>query len=50
MEEVFRAAKERDRVMTDDEILQIVKFVQAEAGHPVPVDTLETWKTEVRKA
>lgn len=50
VEEVLRAAKERDRVLTRDEIMQIVKFVQAEDGRPVPVDTVESWKTEVRKA
>jgi 2-isopropylmalate synthase len=47
VEQVLRAAKERDRVLTHDEVMQVVKFVQAEAGHPVPVDTLESWKTEV---
>ncbi len=50
VEEVLRAAKERDRVLTRDEVMQIVKFVQAEDGRPVPVDTVESWKTEVRKA
>jgi 2-isopropylmalate synthase len=49
VEEIFRAAKERDRVLTDDEVLQIVKFVSAESEHPLPMDTLGTWKTEMHR-
>jgi 2-isopropylmalate synthase len=49
VQEIFRAAKERDRVLTDDEVLQIVKFVNAETGHPLPMDTLGTWTTELRR-
>ncbi|MGE0455061.1 MAG: LeuA family protein [Vicinamibacteria bacterium] len=45
VEELLRAAKERDRVLTDDEVLQIVKFVGAESEHPVPMDTLQSWKS-----
>jgi 2-isopropylmalate synthase len=48
VQEILRAAKERDRVLGDDEVLQIVKFVEAEREQPVPTDTLETWKAEMR--
>jgi len=48
VEEVFRAAKERDRVLTDDEVLQIVKFVTAEAEKPLELDTVETWKAALQ--
>jgi len=47
--EILRAAKERDRVLDGEEVLQIVKFVGAEAGHPLPIDTLGAWKNEVEK-
>jgi 2-isopropylmalate synthase len=50
VEAIFRAAKERDRVMSEDEVMQIVKFV-TEASHeaePLPLDTIEGWKTSLR--
>ncbi len=47
VEEIFRAAKEVNRVLTDDEVLQICKFEKAEREHPVPMDTLPAWKREV---
>ncbi|MCM2258191.1 MAG: LeuA family protein [Vicinamibacteria bacterium] len=50
VEEILRAAKERDRVLSEDEVLQIVKFVKAEREHPVEIDTVESWKTEMRKS
>ena len=50
VEEILRAAKERDRVLTDDDVLQIVKFVAAEIEHPVPVDTLDSWNRALRKS
>ena len=46
--EVFRAAKERDRVMTDDEVEQIVKFVTSSRDQPMPIDTVEAWKHEMK--
>lgn len=48
VEEILRAAKERDRVLAEDEVRQIVKFVAAESEHPLQVDTVESWKAEVR--
>jgi 2-isopropylmalate synthase len=50
VEEILRAAKERDRVLTDDDVLQIIKFLGAESEHPVPVDTLETWNKALRRS
>lgn len=47
VEEIFRAAKERDRVLTDEELMQIVKFVTAD-GEKLPLDTLETWRQTMR--
>jgi 2-isopropylmalate synthase len=46
--EVFRAAKEGDRVMTDDEVEQIVRFVMNSRGRPMPVDTIEAWRREIK--
>jgi 2-isopropylmalate synthase len=47
VEEIFRAAKERNRVLSDDEVLEICKFTAAEAGQPLHLDTLGAWKKEV---
>ena len=44
VEAIFRAAKEHNRVLTDDELMQICKFEQAVVRHPLPLDTLEDWK------
>jgi len=49
VEEIFRAAKERDSVLSDDEVLQIVKFVTAEGEHPLALDSLASWKSELGK-
>jgi 2-isopropylmalate synthase len=45
--EIFRAAKERNRVLTDDEILEICKFEAQERERPLPLDTVPAWKREV---
>jgi 2-isopropylmalate synthase len=47
VEEIFRAAKERNRVLSDEEVLEICKFSAAEAEEPLHVETLSTWKKEV---
>lgn len=47
VEEIFRAAKERDRILTDEELMQIVKFVATD-GEKLPLDTLEAWKQTMR--
>ncbi|MEW5981280.1 MAG: LeuA family protein [Acidobacteriota bacterium] len=51
VEAIFRAAKERDRIMTEDEVMQIVKFV-TEASvepEPLPLDSVDGWKERLRK-
>ncbi len=50
VEEIFRAAKERNRVLTDDEVLEICKFARAEREEPLHLDTLGTWKKEIESA
>jgi 2-isopropylmalate synthase len=47
VEEIFRAAKERNRVLTDEEVLEICKFASAEADAPLHLDTLGEWKKEI---
>ena len=47
VKEIFRAAKERNRVLLDEEILEICKFKALERERPLPFDTLGTWKREV---
>ncbi len=47
VEEIFRAAKERNRVLTDDELLEICKFSRAESEEPLHLDTLPAWKREI---
>jgi isopropylmalate/homocitrate/citramalate synthase len=50
VQEILRAAKERDRVLTDDDVMQIVKFVAAEGEHPLAADSVATRKNELRKS
>jgi 2-isopropylmalate synthase len=47
VEEIFRAAKERNRVLSDDELLEICKFSAAEGEEPLHLETLPAWKKEV---
>ena len=47
VEEIFRAAKERNRVLSDDEVLEICKFARAESQEPIHLDTLTTWKKTI---
>jgi hypothetical protein len=49
VEEIFRAAKEHNRILTDDEILEICKFEKAEEERPLHMETLPDWKREVEK-
>ena len=49
VEEIFRAAKERNRVLTDDEVLEICKFSAEEAEKPLSIETLGTWKKEIEE-
>jgi isopropylmalate/homocitrate/citramalate synthase len=45
--EIFRAAKERDRVLTRDEVMQIVKFMDG-AEPELSLDTVEAWKRAIK--
>jgi 2-isopropylmalate synthase len=47
VEEIFRAAKERNRILSDDEILEICKFEALEKERPLPLDTLPAWKKQI---
>jgi len=47
VEEIFRAAKERNRVLTDEEILEICKFEAVEKEQPLPLDTVTAWKERI---
>jgi 2-isopropylmalate synthase len=47
VEEIFRAAKERNRVLTDDELLEICKFEAVEKDRPLPLDTVNAWKERI---
>jgi 2-isopropylmalate synthase len=49
VKEILRAAKEHNRVLTDDELLQICKFEASEREAPLAMDTLDSWKKEVEK-
>ena len=47
VEEIFRAAKERNRVLTDDELLEICKFEAVEKERPLPLDAVNAWKEPI---
>jgi 2-isopropylmalate synthase len=47
VEAIFTAAKERNRVLTDDELVEICKYEEARRERDVPMDTLETWKEAI---
>ncbi|MBI2840188.1 MAG: 2-isopropylmalate synthase [Acidobacteria bacterium] len=47
VEEIFRAAKERNRILTDDELMEICKFEAMETERPLELDTLPAWKKEI---
>jgi isopropylmalate/homocitrate/citramalate synthase len=49
VEAIFRAAKEHNRVLTDDELMQICKFEQAVEQRPMHMDTLGAWKHEIEE-
>jgi len=50
VEEIFRAAKERNRVLRDDELLEICKFESVEKEKPLPLDTMHAWQKEVTRS
>jgi 2-isopropylmalate synthase len=47
VEEIFRAAKERNRILSDDEIMEICKFEALEKERPLPLDSLPAWKKAI---
>jgi 2-isopropylmalate synthase len=49
VEAIFRAAKEHNRVLTDDELTQICRFEKAVEKQPLPLDTLSAWKQEIEE-
>ena len=50
VEAIFTAAKERNRVLTDEELMEIVKYETAKRDRSLPLDTLEAWKQEIEGA
>ena len=47
VEAILRAAKESNRVLTEEELLQVCKFEQMQVEEPLKLDTLQSWKKEV---
>jgi len=47
VDEIFTAAKQHNKVLTDDEIWNIVKYYKFEAGELL-TDTFEQWKDQIR--
>ncbi len=47
VEAIFTAAKERNRVLTDEELMEICKYEAAKRDRTLPLDTLEAWKQEI---
>jgi len=47
VEAIFTAAKERNRVLTDEELMEICKYETAKRDRTLPMDTLEAWKQEI---
>ena len=50
VEAIFTAAKERNRVLSDEELMEIVKYETAKRDRTLPMDTLEAWKQEIEGA
>jgi len=48
VDEIFTAAKQHSRILTDDDVWNIVKYHRFENG-TLPTDTLEEWKKQVVK-
>jgi 2-isopropylmalate synthase len=49
VEAIFTAAKERNRVLADEEIREICKYEAAQRGRSLPLDTLAAWREEVEE-
>jgi isopropylmalate/homocitrate/citramalate synthase len=48
VEEIFRAAKERNRILSDAELKEICKFEEMEKELPLPLDSVHAWQKEVK--
>lgn len=46
---IFRAAKEHNHVLSDEELLEICRYEQASQRRPLPLDTLSAWKHEIEE-
>jgi 2-isopropylmalate synthase len=49
VEAIFTAAKERNRVLSDEELMEICKYEAAKRDRTTPMDTLEAWKQEIER-
>jgi 2-isopropylmalate synthase len=50
VEAIFTAAKERNRVLTDDELMEICKYEMERHAKAPALDTLKAWKREIEGA
>ncbi|MBI3872332.1 MAG: 2-isopropylmalate synthase [candidate division Zixibacteria bacterium] len=48
VDEIFTAAKQHSRLLTDDDVWNIVKYYRFEKGGPV-TDTLDEWKQRIKR-
>ncbi len=48
VDEIFTAAKQHSKVLTDDEVWNIVKYHEFESDQPL-TDTLDEWKQQIRE-
>jgi 2-isopropylmalate synthase len=47
VDEIFRAAKQHNRILTDEEIEELIKFKSYEP-RVLPIDTLKQWDKEIK--
>ena len=45
--EIFRAAKQHNRILSDEEIEETIKF-QANIPEELPIDTIQEWDKEIK--
>jgi 2-isopropylmalate synthase len=49
VEAIFTAAKERNRVLSEDELMEICKYEESRRDAAPALDTLEAWKQEIER-
>jgi 2-isopropylmalate synthase len=49
VEAIFTAAKERNRVLSEDELMEICKYEESRRDGAPALDTLEAWKQEIER-